>query len=775
MLLLAYLLKASACLGLFYGLYYFLFKRFTFHRLNRIYLLLALLLSFMIPLVEVEQKRIVEITPAIAESTPVLQVDTLDRWPNITANEPAVTANDSVEMVSGSENNSWIAALTWEQWSIGIYGMGLLIALIVLTRRLWKIALLSKKQQNEANKDWVEVSESFTAASFFGIVFLNSQALTEEETQQVLLHEKTHAQLFHTADVLFVEFCKVILWFNPVVYFCKKSLIEIHEFEVDERLAAQFGPKTYAHLILKLATQSSHSLLHSFGKHPVTNRIQFLFQKPTTAMKKIVYAFVLLLGIAGVWAFAPRKEVIVYKEAPEAAKKTKDVPVKVYPLRFHNQHVWWYFYKQKKETPKFFGEYNLTLNDLVILPSGMIYYLVNPNSLNLKDIDVINKRISKPWKMEIVVTEQVIDEEGKLSKIGLAVKNLRTNQLSAPEIINMVEAREVGMQGGYINIGIKMPTRKPLITLCYGDRALYISQSSTTSKDHLIDLFANESSTLKLSKDYIEYFVYPDKINLKTFQKVNEYFKKSGFNLITADEKYDANQQLSSLGVGLHNEDNGVFYPLVLNELRHYEEFGKKRYRFDEPLTLRANKITGKVELEVGTNWTKAMKKKGHLKPFVPEKIKIEPQKTAQNEMITDENWEEFNEFNKVVKDMQSKGIFFKRVQMKLKIDGVKDMLIFARSGEGTRVMGLAVAVGKSPIYYLDGVKVKEESVKTLRPSHIKKVDILEPEYNRYATFVKKHKLDVKNENFVWMERIEFDFKKLPAPNIDRKLSLRLE
>jgi hypothetical protein len=80
---------------------------------------------------------------------------------------------------------------------------------------------LSRKRQNDANKEWVEVSESFTAASFFGLIFLNSQALTEEETQQVLLHERTHAQLFHSVDVLLAEFCKVILWFNPVVYLCK--------------------------------------------------------------------------------------------------------------------------------------------------------------------------------------------------------------------------------------------------------------------------------------------------------------------------------------------------------------------------------------------------------------------------------------------------------------------------------------------------------------------------------------------------------------------------
>ncbi len=775
MLLIVYLLKVSACLVLFYGLYYFLFRRFTFHRLNRIYLLLTLLLSFIIPLVELEQKRIVEIAPVVADAMP--QKEMFEEKINTIAAEPDASTSDLDEVVFASENNSWITALTWEEWSIGVYGIGLFIALMVLARRLWKIAQLSRQRQNDACKEWVEVSESFTAASFFGLIFMNSQALTEEEKKQVLLHEQMHAQLFHSVDVLLVELCKVILWFHPTVYLCKKSLVEIHEYEVDERLAAQVGAKTYAHLILKLATHSSYSLVHSFGKHPVTNRIQFLFQKPTTAMKKSFYAFVLTLILAGVFAFAPRKEVLVYKEKPEVTKKTKEVPVKVYPLRVHNKHVWHYFEQQKKAKPKYFGDYNLTLNDLCVLPSGLVYYLVNPNSLNLKDLATVNQRISKSWKMEVVVTEQVVDKEGKLSKIGLAVKNLRTNQLSAPEIIDMTEARELGKQGAYLDIDIRNPYSKPQIALVYGDKSLTISRCSNVSKDHQAYGVVGEMSTLKISKDKMEYTVYPDKANLPTFQKVSQYFKKEGFDLMITNEKYDTNQQLLSFDVGLANDKNEIVKSsIVLSDLRHYVYFGEKfekKHRFDEPLILRANKYTGKVELETTTEWGESLRKKGHLKPFVPEAAKVNPQKTAQNELLPDEN--SYTEFSRIVQEMHSKDIFFKRVEIKSKIDGIKEMLIFARGGEGTAATGLVIGMGKFPIYYLDGIRVQEGVVKSLKPSHIKKVDILEPEYNRYPAFVKKHKLDVKNEKIVWMERREFDFQKLPAPNINRKLSLRLE
>lgn len=688
MLLIAYLLKVSACLVLFYGLYYFLFRRFTFHRLNRIYLLLTLLLSFIIPLVELEQKRIVEIAPVVVDAMP--QKEMFEEKINTIAAEPDASTSDLDEVVFAAENNSWIKALTWEVWSIGVYGIGLFIALMVLARRLWKIAQLSRQRQNDADKDWVEVSESFTAASFFGLIFMNSQALTEEEKKQVLLHERTRAQLFHSVDVLFVELCKVILWFHPIVYLCKKSLVEIHEYEVDERLVAQVGAKTYAHLILKLATHSSHSLVHSFGKHPVTNRIQFLFQKPTTAMKKSFYAFVLTLILAGVFAFAPRKEVLVYKEKPEVTKKTKEVPVKVYPLRVHNKHVWHYFEQQKKAKPKYFGDYNLTLNDLCVLPSGLVYYLVNPNSLNLKDLAKVNQRISKSWKMEVVVTEQVVDKEGKLSKIGLAVKNLRTNQLSAPEIIDMTEARELGKQGAYLDLQIKSPTRKAHTALCYGDEKLFITQSSTTSKDHLIDLIVGESSTLKLSKDQIEYFVYPDKVNLTTFEKVNVYFKKEGFDLKITNEKYDTNQQLLSLDVSLTNDKNEtVKRNIVLNDLRHYLHFGdklgKNRDRWDEPLTIRADKVSGNVQIEATSKWADTLKKKGHLKPFVSEKTNLS---SAANEKFVCIERAKFN-FEKLPAPNLNR-----KLSLRLEWYKFEDTI---------RTFLLANELGKNPLVFING------------------------------------------------------------------------
>src|SRR5690349_7020052 len=54
---LIYLLKVSACLGLFYIFYHFCLQRLTFFSVNRIYLLNTLAISFVIPALQLQVER----------------------------------------------------------------------------------------------------------------------------------------------------------------------------------------------------------------------------------------------------------------------------------------------------------------------------------------------------------------------------------------------------------------------------------------------------------------------------------------------------------------------------------------------------------------------------------------------------------------------------------------------------------------------------------------------------------------------------------------------
>ncbi len=56
-------------MAVFYGLYFFAFRKFTFHSLNRFYLLSTLCFSFVIPLISFQTTRVVKVEPAILNET----------------------------------------------------------------------------------------------------------------------------------------------------------------------------------------------------------------------------------------------------------------------------------------------------------------------------------------------------------------------------------------------------------------------------------------------------------------------------------------------------------------------------------------------------------------------------------------------------------------------------------------------------------------------------------------------------------------------------------
>ena len=75
---------------------------------------------------------------------------------------------------------------------------------------------------------------------------------SEDEAQQVLLHELVHVQQRHALDILFFEFVNVMLWFNPYIYEYKKSLKDTHEFIADQHLFQKYNFQIpYVDLLIK--------------------------------------------------------------------------------------------------------------------------------------------------------------------------------------------------------------------------------------------------------------------------------------------------------------------------------------------------------------------------------------------------------------------------------------------------------------------------------------------------------------------------------------------
>lgn len=271
--LLIYLLKVSCSLLVFYSVFYLFFRKLTFFEWNRAYLLTGILFSYLAPLFTFElpskvnqiSSRAVNTVFVLEDVSPLTQVSPL------------------------KEAEKWGIHFSMEALLLLLYGAGALWMLIRLASNL-RGMVRKIKSSPLIYKEGLQIIEAEGMnASFFHFVFLNKSLLSPQEQEGVLAHEKCHVQKGHSIDVLLLEINKAILWFNPLVYLYKYSLLQTHEYEVDSCVTRHLDKATYAHLLLKLNSQSSASLLHLFSHHPVSSRIHMLFTKNSSAMKKLTY------------------------------------------------------------------------------------------------------------------------------------------------------------------------------------------------------------------------------------------------------------------------------------------------------------------------------------------------------------------------------------------------------------------------------------------------------------------------------------------------------
>src|SRR5690606_33376594 len=261
-----YLILANLSLILFFVVYILVLKHLTFFQWNRVYLLVAIAVSFVMPLlqfVDLSHHREIYRPLAIIDSAEMEYLDVTDM----------VVYKDS-----------W-SAMDWVRF-VYITGVGLMF--LWLGIRLYRVF--------SAFGDDTAKQRSF---SFF------NQVLIADKTRHrdvITSHEQIHMKQGHSYDILFLEVVRVFNWFNPIFYYYLKELKFQHECIADKACARD--KVQYAELLVSNALRVSHSvLLHEFSNHSfLKKRIMMLFKNKSKKINRINYMMILpaLLLISGI-------------------------------------------------------------------------------------------------------------------------------------------------------------------------------------------------------------------------------------------------------------------------------------------------------------------------------------------------------------------------------------------------------------------------------------------------------------------------------------------
>ena len=279
-----YILKTSVCLAMFYLFYRLLLSKETFHRFNRVALLGVLVLSCLIPMIE---------------------VTTHDASGFLVLEEMILMAEVEPAGVLDETSNPF----PWRALMLLVYMAGILFFVI---RHLWSLGRMLRLLRVSRKEDlgdgitlFVHDDKEVAPFSWMKNIAVSETDLAESR-EAVLMHERAHIHNRHSWDLLLGEVCVFFQWFNPAAWLLKQELQTIHEYEADEWVIENgIDAKTYQLLIIKKAVGARlYSIANSFNHSSLKKRITMMIKKKSNPWARLKYLYVLPLAAVAVAAFA---------------------------------------------------------------------------------------------------------------------------------------------------------------------------------------------------------------------------------------------------------------------------------------------------------------------------------------------------------------------------------------------------------------------------------------------------------------------------------------
>lgn len=159
-----------------------------------------------------------------------------------------------------------------------LYGIGVLLFLILFIIKLFKVFQVKRSTSIEVidNVEVHRIKNSNQAFSFFNYIFIGTN---NANIETILKHEKVHKKQLHSLDLVFLEVLKIIFWFNPLIYFYQKRIVEIHEFEADSTSVSENKSSYYETLICQIFEVNSISLTNNFYNQSLIKKRLVMLQK----------------------------------------------------------------------------------------------------------------------------------------------------------------------------------------------------------------------------------------------------------------------------------------------------------------------------------------------------------------------------------------------------------------------------------------------------------------------------------------------------------------
>ena len=278
--MLAYFLKINVAIALFYAFYRLFFYKDTFFTWRRAALLCFFAISAVYPLLNI-QTWITEQEPMVAMA---------DLYADIVLPEFTITPEQAT--------SDW-KTLLLQTVGFAYWGMVIVLAIRFFIQLAGIIRLAFRCRKAKIGNTNVHLLRQASGPfSFFHWIFIHPSSPTKHQLSEILTHEQTHANQWHSIDVLVSEIVCIFCWFNPFAWLMKREIRTNLEYLADNRvLETGHDSKAYQYHLLGLSHhKAAATIYNSFNVLPLKKRIKMMNKKRTREIGRTKYLMFLPLA-----------------------------------------------------------------------------------------------------------------------------------------------------------------------------------------------------------------------------------------------------------------------------------------------------------------------------------------------------------------------------------------------------------------------------------------------------------------------------------------------
>ena len=300
--MLMYLIKANVMLVVLFGLYQLISAGDTFFKWRRLSLLTVYVLSLLLPTID--------LSVLVNETAPLGNI-----LPHMVYNLPEV-------MVKPTRD-----AFDWQQLAVWLYAG---VALALLLRVLWQVVVVCRLAQRSerATLHGMEVcllTGDYSPFSFFRWIFVNPVNKTPSQVKQILTHEQTHVEQWHSVDALLSQLFVAAFWFNPVAWLMRLQVRNNLEYLADRSvISGGTDKKAYQYHLLAVAYRTNvATITNNFNVLPLKKRIKMMNKQTSNPLARFKYLLFVPLAVALLAMNSTAMRANVQKKVVKSTKVTK--------------------------------------------------------------------------------------------------------------------------------------------------------------------------------------------------------------------------------------------------------------------------------------------------------------------------------------------------------------------------------------------------------------------------------------------------------------------